>query len=77
MVDKYFDICYNFSTVNKTELIVEYLKRAERYAEARGDENYFREAYTVLRETNSVEDSVWKALQYLYDGYVADLLEFQ
>lgn len=54
-----------------------FLKRAEKYAEARGDENYFREAYTILREANSVEDSVWKALAYLYDGYVADLLEFQ
>ena len=52
-----------------------FLKRAEKYAEARGDENYFREAYTILREANSVEDSVWKALSYLYDGYVADLLE--
>ena len=56
---------------------MEYLKRAEAYAQARGDENYFREAYTVLRESNSVQDSVWKALQYLYDGYVADLLECQ
>jgi hypothetical protein len=56
---------------------MEFLKRAELYAAARGDENYFREAYTILRESNSVEDSVWKALQYLYDGYVADLLEFQ
>jgi len=56
---------------------MEYLKRAQRYAEARGDDNYFREAYTVLRETNSVEDSVWQALEYLYDGYVADLLKVQ
>ena len=56
---------------------MEFLKRAERYAEARGDDNYFREAYTRLRECNSVEDSVWKALAWLYDGYVADLLEFQ
>lgn len=56
---------------------MEFLKRAERYAEARGDENYFREAYTLLREFNSVEDSVWKAVAYLYDGYVADLLELE
>lgn len=56
---------------------MEFLKRAEAYVEARGDENHFREAYTILRETNSVEDSVWKALQYLYDGYVADLLDLQ
>ena len=63
--------------VNNKELEMEYLKRAQRYAEARGDENYFREAYTVLRETNSVEDSVWRALEYLYDGFVADLLRFQ
>jgi len=56
---------------------MEFLKRAQAYVEARGDENYFCEVYTILRESNSVEDSVWKALQYLYDGYVADLLEFQ
>jgi len=56
---------------------MEFLQRAERYAEARGDLNYFREAYTVLREYHTVQDSVWKALAYLYDGYVADLLDFQ
>ena len=56
---------------------MEYLKRAQRYAEARGDENYFREAYTILRESRSVEDSVWRALEYLYDGFVADLLKYQ
>lgn len=56
---------------------MEFLKRAERYARARGDENYFREAYTLLRESNSVEDSVWQAVAYLYDGYVADLLELE
>jgi len=56
---------------------MEFLKRAERYVAARGDDNYFREAYTVLRETNSVEDSVWLALEYLYDGFVADLLNHQ
>lgn len=54
---------------------MEYLKRAEAYVHARGDHNYFREAYTVLREQNSVEDSVWLALQYLYDGFVADTLQ--
>jgi len=63
--------------VNNKELEMEYLKRAQQYAEARGDDNYFREAYTVLRETNSVEDSVWRALEYLYDGFIADLLRFK
>jgi len=63
--------------VSNKELKMEYLKRAQQYAEARGDDNYFREAYTVLRETNSVEDSVWRALEYLYDGFVADLLRFK
>jgi len=77
-VDSPFIWCYNIDTVNKTEQQMEYLRRAERYAEARGDENYFREVYTILRETNSVEDSIWQALRYLYDGYVADmLLDFQ
>ena len=56
---------------------MDFLKRAQRYAEARGEENYFNEAYTILRQYNNVHDSVWKALAYLYDGYVADLLDFQ
>jgi hypothetical protein len=77
LVDKYSNISYNIGIVNNTEQQMEFLKRAERYAEARGDDDYFREVYTILRESNSVEESVWKALQYLYDGYVADLLELQ
>jgi hypothetical protein len=78
LVDKYSNISYNIDIVNNTEQQMEYLKRAELYAEARGDDNYFREVYTILRESLSVEDSIWEALRYLYDGYVADmLLDFQ
>lgn len=56
---------------------MEYLKRAERYAEARGDEFYFKNLYTQFRDFNCVTDSVWKTLSYLYSNEVADLLEFQ
>jgi len=57
---------------------MEYLERAVRYAEARGDEALFAEIYGMLRQGGSVEDSVWEALRYIYNAYVADmLLDFQ
>jgi len=56
---------------------MEYLKRAELYAEARGDDLYFKNLYTQFREFNDVIDSVWKTMSYLYSDEVADLLEFQ
>jgi hypothetical protein len=56
---------------------MEFLKRAERYAEARGDKMYFKNLYTGFREYNNVEDSVWKSLTYLYDEDSADLLKYQ
>ena len=57
--------------------MMEFLIRAERYAEARGDEMWFKNIYTKFREYNGVTDSVWKTLSYLYSNEVADLLEFQ
>lgn len=56
---------------------VEFLKRAERYTEARGDENLFIKIYTTYREWYNVEDSVWCALSWLYDEDSADLLKYQ
>lgn len=56
---------------------MEFLRRAERYALARGDEFYFRNLYTSFRAYNGVTDSVWKTLSYLYGNSVADLVEFQ
>jgi len=61
--------------VNDMEFAVDYLVRAESYAHALGDGNFFKEAYTCLRQENSVQDSVWFALQYLYGSYVADQLQ--
>ena len=55
---------------------MEYLKRAERYAMARGDENHFKHYYTLYRYEYSVSDSVWKTLAWLYDDSVADLLKY-
>lgn len=56
---------------------MDFLKLAEQYAAARGDEMWFKEVYTQLREYNNVNDSVWKTLSYLYNSYIADRLELQ
>ena len=56
---------------------MDFLIRAERYAEARGDQNFFKHWYTRYREYYNVEDSVWCALTWLYDEDVAKLLKYQ
>lgn len=56
---------------------MDFLIRAERYAEARGDECWFKNVYTWHRQYNNVSDSVWKTLSYLYNSETADLLEYQ
>ena len=45
---------------------MDYLIRGERYAEARGDEMWFKYTYVFFRQTHGVADSVWKTLSYLY-----------
>jgi len=56
---------------------MEFLRRAQNYAEARGDENYFSHYYTLYRQQYTVAWSVRKTLEWLYDDTVADLLEYQ
>ena len=56
---------------------IEYLMRAEKYAETRGDEYYFKHYYSSCREYNDVVESVWLTLRWLYDEEVANLLKFQ
>lgn len=56
---------------------MEFLRRAEQYAEARGDDVFFKWVYANHRAYNNVTLSVWKTLSYLYGNYVADLVEFQ
>jgi hypothetical protein len=56
---------------------MDFLIRAEKYAGARGDENWFKHYYTKYREWYNVEDSVWCALTWLYDEDVAKLLKYQ
>jgi hypothetical protein len=51
-----------------------FLNRAEKYAESRGDENYFKHWYTRYREYYNIEDSVWRALTWLYDEDTAHFL---
>jgi DNA-directed RNA polymerase delta subunit len=57
------------------EMVMDYLKRAAKYAEDRGDEHWFSDVYTRLREHFNVHDSVWKALAFLYTDEVADQVE--
>lgn len=56
---------------------MDFLKRAEQYAEVRGDSDWFKNIYTELRQYNDVNDSVWKTIQYLYGSFTADVLELQ
>ena len=56
---------------------MDFLIRAEKYAMARGDENWFKQYYTKYREWYGVEYSVWCALTWLYDEHVAKLLKYQ
>jgi hypothetical protein len=56
---------------------MDFLIRAQRYTEARGDDNFFCHYYTMYREHFSVKESVRKTIAWLYDDDVADLLEFQ
>lgn len=54
---------------------MDFLIRAEKYTEARGDEIWFKNLYTGFRQYNGVTDSVWKTLSYLYGNETADMLE--
>jgi hypothetical protein len=54
---------------------MKYLKRAELYAFAHGDELWFKNLYSQFREFNDVQDSVWRTLSYLYSNRVADQLQ--
>lgn len=53
---------------------MEFLRRAEHYAEARGDLFWFKNVYAGFRQYNGVTDSVWKTLSHLYSTEVADML---
>lgn len=55
----------------------EYLERAERYADARGDLREFINLYVGFRRYNNIEESVWKTLSYLYGNNSAYLLKDQ
>lgn len=54
---------------------MDFLKRAQAYAEMQGDENWFAEVYTLYREWHNVEDSVWAALSWLYNENVVKQLK--
>lgn len=63
--------------MDNRKLALDFLVRAEKYTEARGDELWFKNIYTGFRQYNDITESVWKTLSYLYDNQTADLLEFQ
>lgn len=54
-----------------------FLKRAEDYASARGDGDWFKSYYTRYREYYNVSDSVWCALTWLYDEDTAQMLKYK
>lgn len=54
---------------------MDFLKRAQAYAEAKGDNDWFCEWYSTFRQEYNVRTSVWNTLVYLYDQNVADQLE--
>ena len=54
---------------------MDFLIRAEKYAEERGDDLWFKNLYTGFRQYNDVEESVWKTLSYLYSNQVADNIQ--
>lgn len=55
---------------------IQFLKRAQDYAHARGDDNWFSQIYTLNRESFGVRDSVRFTLAWLYSDQAADLLEY-
>jgi hypothetical protein len=56
--------------------MLDFLERAERYAQARGDDAFFAWIYANHRESQGVAASTWLSLSYLYGDDVAHGLEF-
>jgi len=56
-------------------MIRDFLDRAEKYAEARGDLRIFKDRYEHYRYDNSIRESVWMALDYLYGEGSANLID--
>jgi hypothetical protein len=54
---------------------MDYLIRAEQYAEAQGDGALFRSVYTRVRENCNIKLSVWLTLKDLYSDLIADQLQ--
>lgn len=62
--------------MNMKQDTMQYLKRAQDYAHARGDDNWFAQCYSLNRESFSVRDSVRFTVSWLYSDHVADMLEY-
>jgi hypothetical protein len=61
--------------MERTMSATEFLVRAERYAEARGDYQAFTEKYCHYRLNYGVRDSAWMALDWFYGQDSANLVE--
>lgn len=68
---------YEAFVAKRNQSINDYLIRAERYVEARGDHQEFKNVYGRFREQYNITDSVWNTLSYMYSDHVADLLKYQ
>lgn len=53
---------------------MDFLIRAEKYCEDRGDDLLFKSMYLGYRDRHSVRSSVWYTLSTLYSSKVADEL---
>ena len=53
----------------------EFLVRAERYADARGDYEAFTQRYCHYRLNSGVRESTWMALDWFYGQDAANLVE--
>jgi hypothetical protein len=56
---------------------MDYLIRAEHYAEILGHAAIFKSIYTSLRENFDIKYSVWLTLKQLYSDQLADQLQRQ
>lgn len=56
---------------------MDFLNRAEKYAEARDDVKFFKYVYKGFRSYQGVREAVKSTLTLMYGPLVADLLDYQ
>lgn len=58
-------------------MLIDFLIRAEKYADSTGDLGEFSSRYAYYRQNHSIKESTWKSLDYLYGQDVANRIEQQ